>query len=75
MSREATNLLKRALRLPAAERAELAGSLIESLDNAEYESVEAAWDREAARRMAELDSGKAKSVSFEQARRRICSAA
>src|SRR5207245_4193889 len=35
MNREATELLKKALSLPVAERADLAGSLIESLDNAE----------------------------------------
>jgi len=75
MSQEATDLLKKALTLPVAERAELAGSLIESLDSAEDESVEAAWDKEAARRMGELDSGELKTISLEQARRRISSAA
>jgi hypothetical protein len=34
MGDEATELLKKALTLPVAERAELAGSLIESLDEA-----------------------------------------
>jgi putative addiction module component (TIGR02574 family) len=74
MSREATELLKKALTLPVAERAELAGSLIESLDKAEDESVAAAWDEEVARRMEQLDSGKIQPVSLEQARRRLSSA-
>lgn len=74
MNRDATELLKRALSLPVEERADLAGSLIESLDNAEDDSVAAAWDEEIARRMAEIDSGKVKPVSLEEARRRLSSA-
>jgi putative addiction module component (TIGR02574 family) len=74
MTREANEILKRALTLPVAERAELASSLIESLDDATDKSVEAAWDEEIVRRMAELDSGKVKPVSLEQARRRLSSA-
>ncbi len=74
MSREAIELLKKALSLPVEERADLAGSLIESLDNSEDDSVAAAWDEEIARRMAELDSGKVKPVPLEEARRRLSSA-
>ena len=74
MSREATELLKKALSLPVTERADLAGSLIESLDNTEDDSVAAAWDEEVARRMAELDSGKVKPASLDEARRRLSSA-
>jgi putative addiction module component (TIGR02574 family) len=74
MTREANAILKKALTLPVAERAELASSLIESLDDAKDKSVEAAWDEEIVRRMAELDSGKVKPVSLEQARRRLSSA-
>jgi putative addiction module component (TIGR02574 family) len=74
MNREATELLKKALSLPVEERADLAGSLIESLDNAEDDSVAAAWDQEIARRMAEIDSRKVKPVSLEEARRRLASA-
>lgn len=74
MTREAAELLKKALSLPVSERADLAGSLIESLDDARDQSVEAAWDEEAARRMAEIDSGAIKPVSLEDARRRLSSA-
>jgi len=74
MADEATELLKRALTLPVAERAELAGSLIESLDEAVDESVEAAWNEEIARRMEDLDSGRVKPISLEEARRRLSSA-
>jgi putative addiction module component (TIGR02574 family) len=74
MTREANELLKKALTLPVAERAELASSLIEGLDGAKDESVQVASDKEIVRRMAELDSGKVKPVSLDQARRRLSSA-
>jgi putative addiction module component (TIGR02574 family) len=74
MSEDAVELPKKALSLPVVERAELAGSLIESLDSTEDESVKAAWDEEIARRMDDLDSGKVTPVSLEDARRRFSSA-
>jgi putative addiction module component (TIGR02574 family) len=74
MTRHANEILKKALTLPVAERAELASSLIESRDGAKDKSVEAAWDEEIVRRMGELDSGKVKPVSLDQARRRLSSA-
>ena len=74
MTQEAAELLKKALSLPVSERADLAGSLIESLDDTQDESVEAAWDEEVARRMADIDSGGVKPVSLEEARRRLLSA-
>lgn len=74
MSQEANELLKKALTLPVSERAELAGSLIDSLENVADESVKAAWDEEISRRMNDLDSGKVKPVSLEDARRRFSSA-
>jgi putative addiction module component (TIGR02574 family) len=74
MTQEAAELLKKALSLPVSERADLAGSLIESLDEAQDEAVAAAWDEEVARRMADIDSGAVKPVSLEEARRRLLSA-
>jgi putative addiction module component (TIGR02574 family) len=74
MSDDAIEILKKALNLPVAERAELAGSLIESLDETEDVAVEAAWDLEVIRRMQDFDSGKVKPVSLEEARRRLSSA-
>jgi hypothetical protein len=62
MTKEAAELLKRALTLPVSERADLAGS------------VAAAWDEEVVRRMADIDSGSVKPVALEDARRRISSA-
>jgi putative addiction module component (TIGR02574 family) len=75
MGNEANDLLKKALTLPVAERAELAGSLIESLDDeTDDESFKAAWDEEITRRMENLDSGRVNPVSLEEARRRLSSA-
>ena len=68
MTQEAAELLKKALTLPDEERAALAGSLIESLDHAADESAEAAWNQEIARRIENLDSGKAKVVPWEDIR-------
>jgi putative addiction module component (TIGR02574 family) len=73
MTQEAAELLKKAS-FPVSERADLAGSLIESLDEAHDPSVEAAWDEEVQRRMADIDSGKVKPISLEEARRRLSSA-
>ena len=75
MTQDATELLKRALALSEAERAELAGSLLESLDGAPEDpaAVEAAWNEEIARRIKDLDSGKAQTVPWEEVRHRISS--
>jgi len=75
MTQDATELLQRALALTAEERAELAGSLLESLDGdaEDPQAVEAAWNEEIARRIKDLDSGKAKTVPWEEVRQRISS--
>jgi putative addiction module component (TIGR02574 family) len=62
------------LRLPAEERAALAGALIESLD-LEVDEVEAAWSVEIGRRLERVDAGVAKTIPWSEARRRILAAA
>ena len=66
-------MLKRALALTAEERAELAGSLLESLEGAPDDpaAVEAAWNEEIARRIEDLDSGRAQTVPWKEVRQRI----
>jgi putative addiction module component (TIGR02574 family) len=64
-------IVEEALRLPAAARAALAGHLIESLDGSVDEDAEAAWRKEIARRLADLDKGNVKSVPWSVARRQI----
>lgn len=70
MSQEANELLQRALTLPDTDRAELAGNLIASLDTSVDEDVEAAWQREAVRRLHEVQSGEIKPVSWEAVRQK-----
>ena len=68
MTQEARELLDRALTLSEEERAELASTLIDSLDTVIDENVEAAWQQEIARRVDELQSGKAKTLSWQTVR-------
>jgi putative addiction module component (TIGR02574 family) len=65
MSPEVSDLLKRALALTVDERAALANTLLDSLEHAD-ESVQAAWDEEVARRMQDLQSGRAVTVPWEE---------
>ena len=71
MSPDLSELLKKALALPPEARAALAGSLLESLDDEVDGSVEEEWNQEIARRIAELDSGKVKTIPWAEARRQI----
>ncbi len=65
MSPEVSDLLKRALALTVDERAALANTLLDSLEETD-ESVQAAWDEEVARRMQDLQAGKAVTVPREE---------
>jgi len=73
MTQQVSELLQKALSLSEEERAELAGSLIESLDATVDQAAEAAWNEEIGRRIADLDSGKAKTIPWEVVRSRISS--
>lgn len=73
MTQQASELLQKALSLSEEERAELAGSLLESLDPTVDQAAEAAWNQEIARRIDDLDSGKAKTISWKAVRSRISS--
>ncbi len=77
MTQDATELLKRTLALTAEDGAELAGSLLESLDGHPEapEAVDPAWSDEIARRIEDLDSGKVKPVSLDAFRGKVASAA
>jgi putative addiction module component (TIGR02574 family) len=71
MTRRALELLQKALTLSDEERADLAASLIDSLDTNVDEGAESAWDREITCRIEDLDSGKAKTVPWEEVQRQI----
>ncbi len=70
MSPELDELLKRAMALPPEERAAMANSLLESLDETEYENAEAAWDNEIKRRVDDIRSGRVKTIPGEQVLRK-----
>jgi putative addiction module component (TIGR02574 family) len=71
MTRDATELLEKALRLPPKARAALIASLIESLDGTSDEDAEVAWQAEIDRRARALDEGEVKLVPWAEARRQI----
>jgi putative addiction module component (TIGR02574 family) len=71
VTQDADELLKKALTLPANDRATLAGSLIDSLEDVDEASAQNAWNHEIARRIEELDSGKAKTIPWDEVRRRV----
>lgn len=71
MTRRALELLQKALTLSDEERAELAASLIDSLDTNVDAGAEVEWNREITRRIEDLDSGKAKTVPWEEVQRHI----
>lgn len=70
MTPEVSKLLERALALSVEEQEALADSLISNLGGKVDEDVQAAWEAEIGKRIAELDSGKAETTSWEEVRRR-----
>lgn len=72
-------LIESVLRLPLAERERVFAALQESLidDTIDHgpaepaDEVEAAWSDEIARRIADIDSGRVKTISAEEAERMI----
>jgi putative addiction module component (TIGR02574 family) len=70
MTPEVSKLLEQALSLSVEEQEALADSLISNLGGKVDEGVQAAWDEEIKRRIDELDSGKAKSIPWEEVRER-----
>jgi putative addiction module component (TIGR02574 family) len=71
MSRDAGEILKEALALPADARAALADSLWESLEEKPDEGIDEAWRSEVKRRLAELDSGAVLAIPWSEARARL----
>jgi putative addiction module component (TIGR02574 family) len=68
-------LLAEALQLSPEERAALAGELIQSLETDVDADAEAAWSAEIRARLDRVDAGRAKTISWAEARRRIHAAA
>ena len=68
-------LLVEALRLSDEERAALAGELIQSLETDVDPDAEAAWSAEIRARLDRVDTGRAGTIAWSEARRRIHAAA
>jgi putative addiction module component (TIGR02574 family) len=67
---EAGKLLKHALTLSDKERAELASHLIDSLDPTVEPDAELAWQEEIARRLDEVESGRVKTIPWDEVKRK-----
>jgi putative addiction module component (TIGR02574 family) len=70
ISPEVSKLLQQALALSVEEQEALAESLISNLGGKVDEGVLAAWDEEIKKRIADLDSGRAKTIPWEEVRQR-----
>jgi putative addiction module component (TIGR02574 family) len=70
VTQETQKLLQKALALPENERAELAGTLMSSLDTTIDPDVDAAWQQEVARRLDEVQSGDVKTIAWEEVQRK-----
>ena len=66
MSSRGTQVLKEALSLPAAERAEIAERLLSSLDPPSQEGIDELWGKEAEWRLDAFDRGEIKAIPAKQ---------
>jgi putative addiction module component (TIGR02574 family) len=73
MARDLKELFREAAELTDADRATLAGLLIESLDPRPTPEVKAAWSREIERRVREVDEGTAELIDWEDVRAELFS--
>ena len=64
MNSQSQQILRFALALPESDRAEIAASLIQSLDTETDEDVDAAWAAEIQRRIESIDNGEVKLVPW-----------
>lgn len=68
MTRAVEELYEQASQLPVEDRAELAGLLLESIEDPPDEGVEEAWAAEVERRMAEYRAGRVKTIPWSELR-------
>jgi putative addiction module component (TIGR02574 family) len=66
MTERSVELLQQALSLTEEERADLAASLLNSLDASPDPDAEALWQKEISRRAAALDSGNARAIHWNE---------
>ncbi len=72
MSPTVRELYEKASELPAGERAELAGLLLETLeDRGAEDAIEEVWAKEIERRMADYRAGRVKTISWQEVRAQL----
>ncbi len=70
MTRAVEKLYEEASQLPAGDRAELAGLLLESIEEAD-QGVEEAWVAEIERRMEDYRAGRVKTIPWNEVRAKL----
>ena len=68
MTRGVEELYEQASHLTAEDRAELAGKLLESIEEPADEGIEEAWAAEIERRMTDYRAGRMKTIPWSQVR-------
>jgi putative addiction module component (TIGR02574 family) len=71
MPRDLAEILHEATQLSEADRAELAGRLLETLHGEPDEDVEAAWAEEIERRIRQIDSGEVATIPWADVRAKL----
>lgn len=71
MTRAVQELYEKAAELTPNDRAELAGLLLESIEEPADEGVEESWAAEIERRMAEYRAGRVKTIPWSEVRARL----
>jgi putative addiction module component (TIGR02574 family) len=71
MTERSIELLQKALSLTEEERADLAASLLNSLDTSPDPDAEALWQEEISRRSSALDSGQARTVPWKEVQSQV----
>ena len=71
MTRTAKELLEEALALGPGDRADLAATLLESLDGEPDAGVEEAWAQEVERRVRDVEAGRVQMIQWSEARRTL----
>jgi putative addiction module component (TIGR02574 family) len=72
MTQDFVNVFHAALSLPEKDRAELAGQLLDSLDEAvDRDEIDKAWAEEAMARLKAYDEGRMKGIPLEDVLRKL----
>jgi putative addiction module component (TIGR02574 family) len=66
MTDEVSELAQRGRALPPADRERLVDQLLESLDEPAASALDAAWEGEISRRLAEYDQGRVQAIDAEE---------